>query len=164
MTQQSNPKGIDCGWPVSHRFPPACIFLVYFHWKQTSFFAIFEWNPQCTTGSNQMISGNTVSVATLIEEIQSELKNQTGSWRKVTELLKQADVEFGFGTDEMKQIPGQTDISKSKASKLISIAQDDIQLGSFTQKFCEFKALDLPRWPFGELCKKMNDVRGLKCA
>ena len=72
-----------------------------------------------------MISGNTVSVATLIEEIQSELKDQTGSWRKVSELLNQADVEFGFGTDEMKQILGQTDISPSKASKLISIAQDD---------------------------------------
>jgi hypothetical protein len=71
-----------------------------------------------------MISGNTVSVATLIEEIQSELKGQTGSWRKVSELLNQADVEFGFGTDEMKQILDQTDISKSKASKLISIAQD----------------------------------------
>ena len=72
-----------------------------------------------------MISGNTVSVATLIEEIQSELKDQTGSWRKVSELLNQADVEFGFGTSEMKQILGQTDISPSKASKLISIAQDD---------------------------------------
>ena len=72
-----------------------------------------------------MISGNTVSVATLIEEIQSELKNQTGSWRKVSELLNQADVEFGFGTDEMKHILGQTDMSPCKASKLISIAQDD---------------------------------------
>ena len=72
-----------------------------------------------------MISGNTVSVTTLIEEIQSELKDQTGSWRKVSELLNQADVEFGFGTDEMKHILGQTDISPSKASKLISIAQDD---------------------------------------
>ena len=72
-----------------------------------------------------MISGNTVSVSSLIEEIQSELKGQTGSWRKVSELLNQADVEFGFGTSEMKQILDQTDISPSKASKLISIAQDD---------------------------------------
>ena len=72
-----------------------------------------------------MISGNTVSVATLIEEIQSELNDQTGSWRKVSELLNQAGVEFGFGTDKMKQILDQTDISPSKASKLISIAQDD---------------------------------------
>ena len=72
-----------------------------------------------------MNPSNTVSVATLIEEIQSELKHQTGSWRKVSELLNQADVEFGFGTSEMKQILHQTDISPSKASKLISIAQDD---------------------------------------
>jgi len=72
-----------------------------------------------------MISGNTVSVTTLIAEIQSELKDQTGSWRKVSELLNQADVEFGFATSEMKQILVQTDISPSKASKLISIAQDD---------------------------------------
>ena len=56
---------------------------------------------------------NTVSVATLIEEIQLELKGQTGSWRKVSELLNQADVEFGFGTDEMKQILDQTDIFTS---------------------------------------------------
>ena len=56
---------------------------------------------------------STVSVATLIEEIQLELKGQTGSWRKVSELLNQADVEFGFGTDEMKQILGQTDIFTS---------------------------------------------------
>ena len=68
---------------------------------------------------------NTVSVARLIQEIKSELEHQTGSWRKVSELLNQADVEFGFGTDEMKHILGQTDISPSKASKLISIAQDD---------------------------------------
>jgi hypothetical protein len=53
------------------------------------------------------------------------VKDQTGSWRKVSELLNQADVEFGFGTDEMKQILDQTDVSPSKASKLISIAQDD---------------------------------------
>ncbi|MDA7777180.1 hypothetical protein N8912_02870 [Rhodobacteraceae bacterium] len=72
-----------------------------------------------------MNPSNTVSVASLIEEIKSELKHQTGSWRKVSELLNQADVEFGFGTDKMKQILGQTDISPSKASKLISIAQDD---------------------------------------
>ena len=72
-----------------------------------------------------MNPSNTISVATLIEEIQSELNDQTGSWRKVSELLNQADVEFGFGADEMKQILDQTDISPSKASKLISIAQDD---------------------------------------
>ena len=47
-----------------------------------------------------MISGNTVSVATLIAELQSVLKDQTGRWRRVSELLNQADVEFGFGTDE----------------------------------------------------------------
>ena len=93
MTQQNRLKESDCGWPVSHRFPPAYIFLVYFHWKQTSFFAIFEQNLKCTTGSNQMISGNTVSVANLIEEIQSELKDQTGSWRKVKALFKHYTLE-----------------------------------------------------------------------
>ena len=72
-----------------------------------------------------MNPSNTVSVTRLIQEIQSELKGQTGSWRKVSELLNQADVEFGFGANKMKQILGQTDISPSKASKLISIAQDD---------------------------------------
>ena len=72
-----------------------------------------------------MNPSNTISVTRLIQEIQSELKGQTGSWRKVSELLNQADVEFGFGTDEMKQILDQTDVSPSKASKLISIAQDD---------------------------------------
>ena len=25
-------------------FPAACILLFHFHWKQTSFFAIFEWS------------------------------------------------------------------------------------------------------------------------
>ena len=60
-----------------------------------------------------MNPSNTVSVASLIEEIKSELKHQTGSWRKVSELLNQADVEFGFGTDEMKQILDQTDIFTS---------------------------------------------------
>ena len=55
-----------------------------------------------------MNPSNTISVATLIEEIQSELKHQTGSWRKVPELLNQADVEFGFGANEMKQILDQT--------------------------------------------------------
>ena len=72
-----------------------------------------------------MTPSNTISLATLIAEIQSELNDQTGSWRKVSELLNQADVEFGVGAHEMKQILDQTDISPSKASKLISIAQDD---------------------------------------
>ena len=27
---------------VRHRLPEACTFLIHFHWKQTSFFAIFE--------------------------------------------------------------------------------------------------------------------------
>jgi len=63
-----------------------------------------------------MNPSNTVSVAGLIAEIRLELKDQTGSWRKVSELLNQADVEFGFGTDEMNQILDQTDISHSKAS------------------------------------------------
>ena len=44
-----------------------------------------------------MKPSNTISVTTLIEEIQSELKDQTGSWRKVSELLNQADVEFRLG-------------------------------------------------------------------
>ena len=56
---------------------------------------------------------NTVSVGTLIAELQSVLKDQTGRWRRVSELLNQADVEFGFGTDEMKQILDQTDIFTS---------------------------------------------------
>ena len=53
---------------------PCCMksFLIHFHWKRTSFFAILEWNSKWTTGSNQMISSNTVSVGTLIEEIKSE--------------------------------------------------------------------------------------------
>ena len=72
-----------------------------------------------------MNPSNAVSVATLIAEIQSELNDQTGSWRKVSGLLNQADAEFGFGADEMKQILDQTDISPSKASKLIGIAQDN---------------------------------------
>ena len=106
-------------------YPAACIFFNSFPLETDFFFTIFEHDPECITESNQMNPSNTVSVATLIEEIQSELNDQTGSWRKVPELLNQADVEFGFGADEMKQILDQTDISPSKASKLISIAQDD---------------------------------------
>ena len=57
---------------VGHLLPVACTFLFHFHWKRTSFFAILEWNSKWKTGSNQMISSNTVSVGTLIEEIKSE--------------------------------------------------------------------------------------------
>ena len=35
-------------------------------------FANFEWNLECTTERNQMKPSNTVSVATLIEEITSD--------------------------------------------------------------------------------------------
>jgi hypothetical protein len=42
LTQQNNTKWIDYGWVVSHRFPAACTFLIHFHWKQTSFSAVFE--------------------------------------------------------------------------------------------------------------------------
>ena len=51
----------------------ACIFLIHFQWKQTSFFAIFEWNSKCTAEGNPMNPSNAVSAATLIEETQSEL-------------------------------------------------------------------------------------------
>ncbi|MDC3309789.1 hypothetical protein OAV68_02695 [bacterium] len=119
---------------------------------------------------------NTISVATLIEEIQSELKHQTASWRKVSELLNQADVEFGFGTSEMKQILHQTDISPSKASKLISIAQDD----RLRQNFRTFETVSawttlyqatlLKDDEFDELVKnaseegvlKVSDIRNVK--
>lgn len=58
-------------------------------------------------------------MATLIEENQLELKNQNGRWIKVSRLLNQADTEFEFRTDKMKQILEQDDISTSKASKLL---------------------------------------------
>ena len=69
LTQQNSTKWIDYGWVVSHRFPAACIFLFHFHWKQTSFFAGFEWNPECTTESNQMNSSNTVSIQGLRPDV-----------------------------------------------------------------------------------------------
>ena len=62
LTQQNSTKWIDYGWPVSHRFPTTWFFWVHFHWKQTSFFAILEWNPECTTGSNLINPSNTVSI------------------------------------------------------------------------------------------------------
>jgi hypothetical protein len=55
-------------------FPYCMHFLNSFPLETDFFFAIFEWNPECTTESNQMNSSNTVSVATLIEEIRSELR------------------------------------------------------------------------------------------
>ena len=123
-----------------------------------------------------MNPSNTVSVATLIEEIKSELRDQTGSWRKVSELLDQADVEFGFGTDEMKQILDQTDISPSKASKLISIAQDErIRQNSRTFEAVSawttlYQATLLDDDEFSELVKnasedgvlKVNDIRNVQ--
>jgi len=33
------------------------------------FFAFFEWNPECTTESNQMNSSNTVSIQGLRSDI-----------------------------------------------------------------------------------------------
>ena len=60
-----------------------------------------------------MTPSNTISVATLIAEIQSELNDQTGSWRKVSELLNQADVEFGFG-NLIRNMPTQSDKGRSQ--------------------------------------------------
>jgi hypothetical protein len=42
--------------------PLLTFFLIHFHWKQTSFSAIFEWNPDCTTKRNHMIPSNTGSI------------------------------------------------------------------------------------------------------
>ena len=83
-----------------------------------------------------MNPSNTVSVGTLIEEIKSELKGQTGSWRKVSELLNQADVEFGFGTSEMKQILDQTDISPSKAMDWAVLSMSGCKPSSFYRSIC----------------------------
>ena len=94
-------------------YPAVCIFFNSFPLETDFFFTIFEQDPECITESNQMNPSNTVSVATLIEEIQSELNDQTGSWRKVSELLNQADVEFGFG-NLIRNMPTQSDKGRSQ--------------------------------------------------
>jgi len=48
-------------------------FLNSFPLETDFFFANFEWNPECTIERNPMNPSNTVSVATLIEEVQPEL-------------------------------------------------------------------------------------------
>ena len=60
-----------------------------------------------------MNPSNTVSVASLIEETKSELKHQTGSWRKVSELLNQAEVEFRLG-NLIRNMPTQSDKGRSQ--------------------------------------------------
>ena len=89
-----------------------------------------------------MNPSNTISVATLIAEIQSELNDQTGSWRKVSGLLNQADVEFGFGADEMKQILDQTDISPSKAMDWAVLSMSGCKPSSFYKSICSTVSLD----------------------
>ena len=44
-------------------------FFISFPLETDFFFAIFEWNPECTTESNQMNSSNTVSIQGLRSDI-----------------------------------------------------------------------------------------------
>lgn len=71
-----------------------------------------------------MANQNTTDVNELIKEIKGHLKAQTGSWVSIAACLNRAETEYGFASDAMRKILKQTDISVSKASKLISISKD----------------------------------------
>ena len=60
-------------------------FFISFPLETDFFFCNFRIRSEGTTQRNQMNPINTVLVNSLIEEIQLELKGQTGSWRKVSE-------------------------------------------------------------------------------
>ena len=96
-------------------------FLLFF--TKLDLFAIYANNDLLITVCLKM-HRNQINVENLILQIKSELSVQTGSWRKIATLLRQADAEYGFGSKEMSQILQQTDISISKANKLTTLAKD----------------------------------------
>ena len=68
LTQRNRPKGIDFEWTVGHFFQRYAFFNS-FPLEKDFFFAKFEWNPECTTESNQMNSSNTVSIQGLRPDV-----------------------------------------------------------------------------------------------
>ena len=50
-------------------FPCSLHFFISFPLETDFFFAIFEWNPECTTENNQMNSSNTVSIQGLRPDV-----------------------------------------------------------------------------------------------
>ena len=49
--------------------PAVALFFISFPLETDFFFANFEWNPECTTESNQMNSSNTVSIQGLRPDV-----------------------------------------------------------------------------------------------
>jgi hypothetical protein len=67
---------------------------------------------------------NTVSPTDIIASIQTELKNQTASWRVIAKQFAIAYEQFGSDSDAFKSILKATDIAYAKAMKLKDIASD----------------------------------------
>lgn len=67
-------------------------------------------------------TSNETAVAAYVESIKKHMTAATFAWRQIAEILAAAADEFGFESDKMKSLRKQTGFSKSKASKLITIA------------------------------------------
>lgn len=67
-------------------------------------------------------ASNETAVATYVDRIKKHMSDATFAWRQIAEILAAAADEFGFDSDKMKSLRKQTGFSKSKASKLITIA------------------------------------------
>lgn len=63
------------------------------------------------------------ALITYVDSIKKHLTNATVAWRQIADILSAAADEFGLESNKMKSLRKQTSISKSKMSKLISIAK-----------------------------------------
>jgi hypothetical protein len=70
-------------------------------------------------------TSNEASVAYFADKIKSEMKTATCAWRSVAELFAAASSQFSTDSDNFKQLLKATNFSRSKAYKLIAIANDD---------------------------------------
>ena len=74
------------------------------------------------TAQLPVTTSNETAVDTYVNRIKQHLTDATVAWRQIAEILAAAADEFGFDSDKMKSLRKQTKFSKSKASKLITIA------------------------------------------
>lgn len=72
-----------------------------------------------------VILPNEADVFEYAERIKKHLTDATAKWREIADILSAAADEFGFDSRRMQTLRKETKISKSKTSKLITIAKSD---------------------------------------
>lgn len=82
---------------------------------------------------------NVVSVEEFSNRIKAELTASTAAWLKISAILKEANDQYGFSSDKMKELIAEIGFTASKANKLVRISKST-RLEAHADKFSTLSA------------------------